>query len=108
MTYEDLIWEKRGGTAILTLNRPEKLNALSKNLKAELKEALEQARDDEEVRVLVITGSGRAFCTGVDLDETLAAYSGGEGQEYRARGLELASASRAIFRSVSTAHLAAP
>jgi enoyl-CoA hydratase len=69
MAYEDLIYEKRGLTAWITLNRPDKLNALRENLVRELYRALEQAEKDEEVRVVVLRGAGRAFSAGYDLDE---------------------------------------
>ena len=57
------------GYAVLTLNRPEKLNALSMELRSELVAAIKQLRRDPAVRVLILTGAGRAFCAGLDLDE---------------------------------------
>jgi enoyl-CoA hydratase len=69
MAYEDLIYEKRGFAAWITLNRPDKLNALRENLVRELYRALEQAEQDDEVRVVVLRGAGRAFSAGYDLDE---------------------------------------
>jgi 2-(1,2-epoxy-1,2-dihydrophenyl)acetyl-CoA isomerase len=68
MTYEDFILEKRkNGVALLTLNRPERLNAVRWQSWDEIEDALEGMARDEEVRVLVITGSGRGFCAGTDL-----------------------------------------
>lgn len=61
--------EKRGGVTLLTLNRPSQMNALSGELVAALGEALARCRADAEVRVVVITGAGRAFCAGADLIE---------------------------------------
>lgn len=55
------------GIAILQLNRPESLNALNTPLMREVREALATAAEDEQVRALIITGSGRAFCAGADL-----------------------------------------
>ncbi|RSK43058.1 enoyl-CoA hydratase-related protein [Bacillus canaveralius] len=60
-------YELRGQTAWLTLNRPEKLNAFTEELNRELRKALKQAGADPEVRAIVITGAGRAFCSGEDL-----------------------------------------
>jgi 2-(1,2-epoxy-1,2-dihydrophenyl)acetyl-CoA isomerase len=68
MTYEDMILEKqRGGVALLTLNRPQRLNALRWQSWSEIEDALEVMIRDEDVRALVITGSGRAFSAGTDL-----------------------------------------
>lgn len=61
--------EKRGGVTLLTLNRPSQMNALSGELVAALGETLARCRADAEVRVVVITGAGRAFCAGADLIE---------------------------------------
>jgi enoyl-CoA hydratase len=69
MGYEDLIYDKRGFTAWITLNRPTKLNALRESLVRELYRALDEAERDEEVRVVVLRGAGRAFSAGYDLDE---------------------------------------
>jgi enoyl-CoA hydratase len=57
------------GCAVLTLNRPHALNALSADLRSTLVEALDTLSDDDTVRVLVVTGAGRAFCAGLDLKE---------------------------------------
>ncbi len=62
-----ILTEKRDLVATITLNRPEKLNALSREMVAELLDAFEALRDDEEVRAVVLTGSGRAFSSGADL-----------------------------------------
>jgi len=66
MNYETLIYEKRGKVAKITLNRPERLNALNSTLIAEIPQAISEAAKDNEVRVVVITGAGRAFCAGAD------------------------------------------
>jgi enoyl-CoA hydratase len=62
-----VLYETREHVAHLTLNRPEKLNALSRELLAELIAAFERARADDAVRAVVLTGSGRAFSSGADL-----------------------------------------
>ena len=66
---ETLIVEKSGGIATLPLNRPKSLNALSSQMGRELSAALEMLEADPEVRVLILTGAGKAFCAGVDLKE---------------------------------------
>src|SRR5918992_786079 len=72
-TYETLRYEAADGVATLTLARPEALNALNGTLRRELLAALKAAGRDEQVRALILTGEGRAFCAGADL-------RGGEGE----------------------------
>ena len=70
MTYETLLLEKQDGVGIITLNRPEQLNALSTTLFAEFDRALTQFEEDDDVKVLVVTGSGeKAFSAGADIHE---------------------------------------
>jgi enoyl-CoA hydratase len=68
MEYETITYETEGPLAWITLNRPEKLNAISKTMVAELKNALDRAQCGEEVRVILIKGEGRAFSAGFDLE----------------------------------------
>ena len=68
--YQDILTEKRDRHAIITLNRPEKMNALSHNLRAEVFDAMKQFELDESVKVIVLRGSGRAFSAGYDLSGT--------------------------------------
>lgn len=74
MLYKTIKYEKKEGVALITLNRPHALNALSRELSRELNEALEEAEHDEEVRVLIITGAPRldgrpCFSAGADIKE---------------------------------------
>ena len=66
-TYESVTYETAGRVATVTLNRPEKLNAISMQLQNELIAALEQAEADPAIHVAVVQGAGRAFCTGYDI-----------------------------------------
>ena len=70
--YENIIYELReaagGNVAYITLNRPERLNALSRGLLADVGSALEEADKDETVRCIVIKGAGRAFSAGYDMN----------------------------------------
>ncbi|MEA2460813.1 MAG: hypothetical protein QOH90_990 [Actinomycetota bacterium] len=68
-TYETLLWEERGHVATLTLNRPEKKNAMSWVMFGELKRAFEAAAHDDNVRCVIVTGAGNAFCSGADLSD---------------------------------------
>src|SRR3989442_15882492 len=67
MAYEQILFEVRDFVATITLNRPEVMNALSRQTYAELTEVLRACYQDPEVRVVLITGSGRAFCSGDDV-----------------------------------------
>lgn len=67
MDYHNLRCEKKAGIAYLTLNRPDKLNALSAELMAELRHLLDEIEDDPEVKVVILTGAGRAFSAGFDI-----------------------------------------
>ena len=69
-TYETITVEKRGAVAVLTINRPDKLNALNMQVHTEGVAALDELKRDDDVRVLVITGSGeKSFIAGADISE---------------------------------------
>lgn len=67
MAYSTLLVDKRDGIATITLNRPERLNALNTELMVELLAALEEIDADAAIRCLMLTGAGRGFCSGADL-----------------------------------------
>jgi enoyl-CoA hydratase/carnithine racemase len=67
MTYECLLHETKDGIATLTLNRPDRLNALGGSLREDLLDAITRTAADPEVRVMVITGAGKGFCAGGDV-----------------------------------------
>jgi enoyl-CoA hydratase len=88
-SYRTVVLERHpAGYAVLVLNRPEKLNALSMELRGELVAAIEELRRDPAVRVLILTGAGRAFCAGLDLNE----LSKAEGNSARAFELDAVAA----------------
>ena len=68
MSFETIDYAAAEGIARLTLNRPERLNAINGQLVADLRAAVVAANDDPAVKVLILSGSGRAFCAGYDLD----------------------------------------
>ena len=65
--FQQIIYEKSGHVATITLNRPDKLNAYSEIMVHEILAALGDARDDDEIRAVIITGAGRGFCSGGDV-----------------------------------------
>ncbi|MCH7870038.1 MAG: enoyl-CoA hydratase/isomerase family protein [Myxococcales bacterium] len=73
MSYETIIFEKKGPIGVLTLNIPKKLNAINGQLEKEVNAALDIAENDDDVRVVLLTGAGRAFCAGFDLAYTTTA-----------------------------------
>ena len=72
MTNKTVRYERTDNVAIITLNHPERLNAITRELLAGLIDQLETARKDDEVAAVILTGAGRAFCAGEDLKETSA------------------------------------
>lgn len=67
MAYETVIYEKEDGVAIMTLNRPEVRNAFDARMQAEMDAVLTEVAKDRDARVLIVTGAGKAFCTGADV-----------------------------------------
>src|SRR6202451_4050423 len=67
MAYEQIIYEVADNTATITLNRPEKLNAFTGIMMNEMLDAFDKADADDNVRAVIVTGAGRAFCAGADL-----------------------------------------
>lgn len=82
MEYTEIRYEISDAVLTITLNRPDKLNAYTLVMDAELKDALNRADADDDVRVVIVTGAGRAFCAGADLT------AGDKAFDYKARGLE--------------------
>ncbi len=81
MSYKNIVYEQRGVTGWLALNRPDDMNALDPDTVSEMNEAVAAAAADKKVRVLVLTGKGRAFCAGADLKFIKGALKDGVGPE---------------------------
>ena len=96
MAFEQITVEQRGRVALLTLNRPEKLNAWTPRMMAELTEAMRAAADDSATGAIVLTGAGRAFCAGADVDAVFRKQS-----EERDSGSESTPAPAAGCRSAA-------
>lgn len=89
MNFENITVEKEELLALITINRPDKLNALNKATIEELHEALKELEADKEVRVILLTGSGeKAFVAGADISE-FANFGTSEGAQLAAKGQEL-------------------
>jgi enoyl-CoA hydratase len=94
MEFECIIYEKQDGIATIKLNRPKVLNAMNKQLWLDFQEALEDVKNDPEIKVLIITGEGRAFSTGADLKDSKDRSI----EQYRDYLVELQETSRKIIR----------
>lgn len=91
MPFETLRYEVAEGVATVTLNRPDRLNAVNPTVIRELVEAFDRADGDDGIRAVVVTGAGRAFCAGADLGGGGGTFAGGPGraesaQEHRDGG----------------------
>ena len=76
MEYEQIAFEVKDGVATITLNRPERLNAFTGRMGLEWGDALARCDEDDDVRAVVITGAGKAFCAGADLSRGKDAFAG--------------------------------
>lgn len=81
MSYQQITYERHGRVALITLNRPEALNATTSVMNAELQEAFRTAGADDGVGCVVLTGAGRAFCAGADVRAFQSGLEGGAGYQ---------------------------
>ena len=70
MNFETILYEKKNNSALITLNRPEKLNAWTPFMAEELASAINEANKDSSIGAIVMTGAGKGFCAGADIEET--------------------------------------
>lgn len=114
MDYETILYERRGAVALLTLNRPDRMNAWTPGMAEEQADAIGRANADPEVGAIVMTGAGRGFCAGADMDATFQKRISGddpgantaEGQGGMPAGLDwvaLARASKPLVAAVNGA-----
>ena len=76
MPYQSLIYDVKDNVCTVTINRPEKMNTWNATLAGDLSAALHQANEDDAVRAIVLTGAGRAFCAGADLERGGDTFAG--------------------------------
>ena len=97
---DELRYEKEGPLATLTLNRPERLNAITGPMLAALSEALVDADADPAVRVVIVTGAGKGFCSGLDLKEAAAGQGIGGGVGGAIQRFDLRNAPPTVLHNV--------
>ncbi|MAS58800.1 MAG: enoyl-CoA hydratase [Gammaproteobacteria bacterium] len=78
MNYSQILYETKGSAALITLNRPEKLNAWTPQMCEEQADAIERANEDKDVGAIIMTGAGRGFCAGADIEDTFQTRIDGE------------------------------
>jgi enoyl-CoA hydratase/carnithine racemase len=83
MAFETILYDVADAVATVTLNRPDRLNAVNTTVIRELVAAFDQADGDDGVRAVIVTGAGRAFCAGADLGGGGATFAGGAGRSER-------------------------
>ena len=76
MAYEDILYRVDDGVAVITLNRPDRLNAWRGQMAVDVRAAMRAASDDPAVSVIVLTGAGRGFCAGADMNNLQTIQSG--------------------------------
>jgi len=96
----EVLFEKEGGVALLTLNRPERLNAISLRMLTQLSDRLIECDRDRDVRAIVITGAGRGFCAGLDLQDASSGSGIGGGGGAAPPTLELRSAPPVVLHEI--------
>lgn len=88
LAYETILIERQGHVGLVTLNRPERRNAYTSRMGAELHAAFAELEDDESVRAIVVTGAGRYFCAGADLERGGSTFNRVSDDEQRTRDRE--------------------
>jgi len=107
MDCKDLLLEKEGHIAVLTLNRPDKLNAISFEMRKFFPLAIQEVEDDDNIRALIITGAGRGFCSGADVAVQAARADGQQMENSRKDVLRLVGDFILAFENINKPVIAA-
>ena len=107
METKDILLEKDGPVAVLTLNRPEKMNAISADMRVAIPQALQEIQEDDSVRALILTGAGRGFCSGADVAVQAARAAGQVTDTSRQTLLQLVGSFILAFEKVNKPVIAA-
>ncbi len=100
LEFEDIIYEKKNGVARITINRPQALNAFRSKTLDEMTAAFEDAEEDEDIRVVVLTGAGdRAFCSGGDISE-MGKLTPAVGRKFLGKCLKLSTTMRNLSKPI--------
>ena len=103
MQFEQITFEKEDDIAVITLNRPERLNAWTQRMNGELVEAVTLCNDDPEVGAIVFTGAGRGFCAGADIRDNFQARLDGDGERVEHDWVALVRSSKPMVAAVNGA-----
>src|SRR5436190_4987139 len=98
-SYETILVNEDDGVVTVTFNRPEKMNSYTWRLGAETRHAIWTADQRDDVRAVVVTGAGRAFCAGADLSGGVTTFSGGGADAAAENGREVLAALRTLGTS---------
>jgi enoyl-CoA hydratase/carnithine racemase len=86
-TDTSVLTEQRGGVLLVTLNRPDRMNAMTPAMREHVMDAIDEANSTDSIRVVVVTGAGRGFCAGADVSGGASSFTAGRGEgEYRDGG----------------------
>ncbi len=104
-TYETILYEKRGRVALVTMNRPEMMNALEAAMAQELVSAVRAAATDDEIGSIVLTGTGRSFSSGGDIGRLMEGFKLLEGRQWMREGynqlMELTRINKPVIAAVN-------
>ena len=102
MEYKNIIFEKKDGIGYVTMNRPKALNALNTDVLTELDDVFRAIDKDEEVKIAIITGAGRAFVAGADIAQ-MSELNGTEGRDMTIQGQQVMELIESINKPVIAA-----
>ena len=100
MTYQHILYDVSDRIATITLNRPDRMNAWTATMERDVRQAMEAAAADDNVRVIVLTGAGRAFCAGADVKDARETTQDGDP--------DLSTRLREVYNPIITTVRAAP